>query len=98
MIFGGRDLFESWRLLLTTVCSIYALVITGKSLWEWVVYLSAPDKATTLMRSYVISSLLRIRVRSFAGELIQIAFWSAALLLILVLHQKISGMVSASAR
>ena len=90
-MFGGRDVFESWRLLLTTVCSIYALVITGKSLWEWVVYLSAPDKTTTLMRSYVIASLLRIRLHRFAAELLQIAFWTAALLLILALHHKMSG-------
>ncbi|HUN81437.1 MAG TPA: hypothetical protein VMV81_08005 [Phycisphaerae bacterium] len=87
---GGRDLFESWRLLLTVVCSIYALVVTGKSLWDWVVYFSAPDKTTTLMRSYVIATLLRIRVRRFAGELSLIAFWSSALLLILLLHRKMA--------
>ena len=81
------DLFELWRLALGLVCTIYALVVTGQNLWEWIVYLSGRDRATVLVRQYVLVQLLRLRVRRFAGELAQIVFWLVALAVILRWHQ-----------
>lgn len=81
-----RDLFELWRLLLGTICTIYATVITVRSLWGWVVYLSVPGRSTTVMRNYVIVQLLRLRPGRFADELLYIAGLSILLLLLLRFH------------
>lgn len=87
MNLAHRDVFELYRLLLTTLCTIYALVVTARSLWGWIAYLSAADKMTTVMRRYAVASLLRIRLHRFAWELTQIAFWLAALAVLLDLHR-----------
>lgn len=87
----GWDLFEQWRLLLTIICSVYAVVVTGRSLWSWVAYLSGQDRKTSLMRSYVVVQLLRLRFRRFAGEFVQIGFWLTVLLLVLQGHRYWAG-------
>ncbi|MBI5763939.1 MAG: hypothetical protein HZA51_10485 [Planctomycetes bacterium] len=87
MTLAGRDLFELYRLVLTTICTIYALVVTSRSLWGWLEYFSAPDKVTGVMRRYAIASLLRMRWRRFSWEFVQIGLWAAALLLVLNLHR-----------
>ena len=90
-IFGGRDPFEVWRFLLGTLCTVYAAVVTGRSLWRWFVYLSAPDRATSFMRQYIVVQLLRLRAQRFAWELGRITFWLAALAVVLDLHRKWVG-------
>lgn len=81
-----RDLFESWRLFLGLLCTIYAVVVTVRSAWGWVLYFSGPDKTTALMRNYVVAQLLALRIGKFRSELLQIAFWLAVLLGLLRLH------------
>jgi len=85
-VFGGRDLFEVWRLLLGTACTIYALVLTVRSLGGWCAYLSGADRGKSMMRNYAMVLLLRLRLRSFAWELARIGFWSLALLAVLYGH------------
>lgn len=86
MIFGDRDLFESWRMLLTIACSVYATVITVRSLWGWVQYFSGKDPITSLMRSYVLNLLVRVRLRRFRQELLGIGVWLVVLILLLYVH------------
>lgn len=81
-----RDLFELWRLLLGTICTIYAIVVSVRSLWSWVVYLSVPGRTTTVMRNYVIVQLLRLKPGRFADELAQIGALLLVLLLLLRFH------------
>jgi hypothetical protein len=81
------DFFDWWRWMLTIVCTIYASVITLRSLWEWIVYFAAPDRTTVMMRKYTIVHLLRLRMRAFSGELLGIAFWTAALIFLIYLHR-----------
>jgi hypothetical protein len=81
--FWGRDVFEEWRLILGTVCTIYAVVVTTRSIYGWIAYFTQPDRTTNLMRQYVIVQLLRLRIRPFAWELVQIAFWSLASIVLL---------------
>jgi hypothetical protein len=86
VILGGRDLFEAWRFLLTTTCTIYALVITARSLWGWYTYLAAPGRVRGVMRTYATVQLLRLRFRTFAWEFAQIGLWLVLLLLVLSWH------------
>lgn len=81
-----RDVFELWRLVLGLICTVYAVVVTGRSLWGWLVYFSRGDRTTVLMRNYVLAQLLSLRVSRFSWELAQIGFWLAALFVLLRLH------------
>ena len=39
---GWRDPFETWRLVLGTVCAIYAAIVTVRSLWRVVASMMKP--------------------------------------------------------
>lgn len=80
------DLFEFWRFILTVACFVYAAVVTIQSLWSWMLFLSGPERTTTLMRRYVIIQLLRLRLRPFGGELIQTAIWTVVLVWLVRAH------------
>lgn len=86
MSFAHRDLFETWRLILGTACSVYAIVVTARSLWMWVLYLSGSERVMSLARRYLLVQLLRLRLRPFAGELVQIGLWLAVLIVLLNWH------------
>jgi hypothetical protein len=50
------------------------------------VYLSGSGRTVSLIRSYVIVQLLRLRLRRFTWEFLQIGFWLAILLVLLSWH------------
>lgn len=77
---GDRDLFELYRFALTTLCGIYAIVITVRSLWGWIAFFSGSDRSTSLMRSYLAVHLLRVRGGRFSRELIWIGCYLAILI------------------
>ncbi len=85
-LLGGRDLFELWRLLLCTVCMIYAGVVTLRSLLRWDNYLSGPDRKVSLLRNYVVVQVLRLRFRRFAWEFVQTGLWLLVLVVLLYEH------------
>jgi hypothetical protein len=64
------DFFDFFRYLLATIATVYATVITLQSLWGWVVYLSGSDKYIALVRRYVIVQGLRLRFRTFWGDVL----------------------------
>jgi hypothetical protein len=80
------DLFESWRYILALTCTVYATIITLRWMWGWYEYLWQPDRSRALMRRYAVVQLLRIRVRRFMGEGLQIAGWSVLLVWLLSRH------------
>ena len=64
------DFFHFFRYLLGTIATIYASVLTLQSLWGWIVWLSGNDKYISLVRRYVIVHGLRLRFKSFWGDVI----------------------------
>ena len=64
------DLFNFFRIWLGWIVTIYATIITLQSLWGWYVWLAGSDKYMTLLRRYVILQGLRLRFRSFWGDVI----------------------------
>ncbi len=86
MIVGDRDLFEMWRWLLCVVCAVYAVVVTGRSLWGWYEYLSKQNRTRVIVRKYVLVQLLRLRLRPLARELSLIGFWLILLAFVLSGH------------
>src|SRR2546421_8019319 len=64
------DFFNFWRYFLGTVATIYATVVTLQSLWGWYVWFNGPDKFITLARRYVIVHGLRLRFKTFWGDVL----------------------------
>ncbi|MBP7935719.1 MAG: hypothetical protein KA354_13815 [Phycisphaerae bacterium] len=79
------DLFVWFRWLLATVCTVYAVVVTGRSLWGWLAYFGS-SRQTAILGRYTLVLLLRMRSARFAGELLQIAVLSAMLLALVCMH------------
>ena len=62
------DLFDFFRLVLSWIVTIYASIITIQSLWGWYNWLAGQDKYIGLLRRYLIIHGLRLRVKTFWGD------------------------------
>ncbi|MCC7349703.1 MAG: hypothetical protein IT446_03965 [Phycisphaerales bacterium] len=80
------DFFEFFRYFLGTVVTIYATVVTLQSLWGWYVWLAGGDKYITLVRRYVIVQGLRLRFKTFWGDVIISLLLCIAFLIMWRLH------------
>ncbi|UCG17484.1 MAG: hypothetical protein JSV19_05525 [Phycisphaerales bacterium] len=69
----GADLFDVYRKTLAIVFGSYAIVKTGHLLWNWQVSSRRAGRHEVVFRRYLVTSLLRIRLRRFWFELLQIA-------------------------
>ena len=56
--------------LLAIFATVYATVITVQSLWGWYVWLAGNDKYMTMLRQYVIVHGLRLRFKTFWGDVL----------------------------
>ena len=74
------DFFDFFRYALGTVATIYATVVTLQSLWGWYVWLAASDRYMTVVRRYVVVHGLRLRFRTFWGDVIICLLLCAAFL------------------
>ena len=83
------DFFNFWRYLLGTIATIYATVVTLQSLWGWYVWLTGSDKYMTLVRQYVIVQGLRLRFKTFWGDVIICVLLCIAFLIICHAHSLI---------
>ena len=79
------DLFVTFRWLLATVCTVYAAVCICRSLWGWLMYFGS-SRQTLVLGRYTAVLLLRLKIRRFAGELLQIAVLLILLGLVVYLH------------
>lgn len=80
------DFFEFFRYFLGTVVTIYATVVTLQSLWGWYVWLAGGDKYISLVRRYVIVQGLRLRFKTFWGDVIISILLCVAFLIMWWLH------------
>jgi hypothetical protein len=64
------DLFDFFRRWLAIVVTIYATIITLQSLWGWYLWLAGSDKYVSLLRRYLIVHGLRLRFKTFWGDVI----------------------------
>ena len=80
------DFFNFWRYLIGTVVTIYATVITLQSLWGWYAWLAGNDKYISLARRYLIVHGLRLRFKTFWGDVIICGLLCIAFLIMWRLH------------
>ena len=64
------DLFTLYRWLLAWVVTVYCTVLTAQSMWTWYVWLNSSDRYIAIVRRYVIVAALRLKFRTFWGELL----------------------------
>ena len=64
------DFFQFFRFALATVVSVYFTIVTLQSLWGWYVWLAGGGRYSSLLRRYLIVHVLRLRFRTFWGEVI----------------------------
>ena len=64
------DFFNFWRYLLGWIVTIYASVITVQSLYGWYVWLGGGERYISIVRQYVIVHGLRLRFKTFWGDVL----------------------------
>src|SRR5258708_10191682 len=64
------DFFDFFRWVLGTIVTIYATIITLQSLWGWYMWLSGSDKYVSMLRRYLIVHGLRLRFKTFWGDVL----------------------------
>jgi hypothetical protein len=84
------DFFNFFRYMLAVIVTVYATVVTLQSLYGWYVYLSAPDKYMSLIRRYVIVQGLRLRFRTFWGDVLVCLLLTMVCLLLWRAHVVVS--------
>jgi len=80
------DPFQFFRLTVAWIATIYATVVTLQSAWGWVAYLSGGDKYMTIVRRYLIIHALRLRFKTFWGDVIICILLCVVFLLLWRLH------------
>jgi hypothetical protein len=80
------DPFQFFRLTVGWIATIYASVVTLQSLYGWLLYLSGGDKYMTIVRRYVIIHALRLRFKTFWGDVIICILLCVAFFLLYGLH------------
>jgi hypothetical protein len=93
MMWWDLDLFACYRWLLAIVCTVYTVVRLVQTAHGWIVYFWSPYPRIGVLRRYALLQVLRIRVRRFTLDLLQIAGLTAALFALLWLHHRL-GYVS----
>ena len=82
----GFDLFFLWRWILAVSGGVYTLLRMIQSMSRWLDWLEARDRLSRIRRRYVTLHLLRVRVRDFWWELLQIVGLVVLLVLIVRVH------------
>ena len=82
----GRELFDLYRHMLVIVGLSYTVVRTMHAIWNWQSASAAAPRMEALARRYLVMHLLRIRVRRFVFELVQIAGLIVVLVYVIQLH------------
>ena len=82
----GFDVFFLWRWILAVSGGVYTLLRTIQSINRCLDWLEAKDRLSRIRRRYVTLHLLRLRVRDFWWELLQIVLLVVSLVLIIYGH------------
>ncbi len=92
------DFFNFFRWTLATVVTIYATIITAQSLWGWYLTLAGPDKYIALARRYILVQGLRLRVKTFWGDVLICLLLCAAFGLLWRAHAILDGIAQLNGR
>ena len=80
------DFFNFWRWLLFIVGTVYFCVITAQSLYGWYVWLGGGERYVSMVRQYVIVHGLRLRFKTFWGDVLICVLLTVAFLILWRAH------------
>jgi hypothetical protein len=80
------DLFNFFRLWLGWIVTIYASILTAQSLYNWYIWLAGQDKYIGMLRRYLIVHSLRLRFKTFWGDVIITVLLTVVFLIMWKLH------------
>ena len=83
------DFFDLFRWVLAVIATVYATVVTLQSTWTWYVWLCGNDKYISLARRYLIVHGLRLRVRTFGGDVLVCGLLCLAFLILWRAHVRV---------
>jgi hypothetical protein len=84
------DFFNFFRWMLALVATVYATVVTLQSLWGWYVVLKGKEKHIAVLRRYLIVHLLKLRFRTFWGDVVVCILLCIAFVIMWHAHQIIN--------
>ena len=85
-LLADLELFGTFRWLLATICTLYAVIVT----WNWLggqLQWFRSSRELQRVGSYTVVLLLRTRIRRFGFELLQIAALTVLFAYIIYLHR-----------
>lgn len=85
------DLWDFFRYLLFIVVTVYATVITLQWAWGWYVILTGTEKYVSILRSYILVQGLRLRFKTFWGDVLICLLLCLAFCLMWWLHARIEA-------
>ncbi len=80
------DLFNFFRWGLSIVVSVYCSVIMLQQGYQWYVWLATNDRYIGMVRRYIIVHGLRLRFRTFWGDVLICLLLSIVFILLAVAH------------
>jgi hypothetical protein len=83
------DFFNFFRYVLALIVTVYATVVTLQSLWGWYVWLAGQDKYIGVLRRYLIVHGLRLRFKTFWGDVLVCLLLCVAFLIMWHAHHVI---------
>src|ERR1700733_9656735 len=85
-------LFDLFRWPLCTVVTLYASIVTLQSIYGRYIYLSGGDKYVSMIRRYLLVHGLRLRIKSFWGDVLVCALLTVTFFMIWHAHNLIYQM------
>jgi hypothetical protein len=85
-LIADLDLFDTFRWLLAIICTVYAVIVMWHWFWGYAQWFSSSNQMQRVGR-YAMLLVLRIRIRRFVIETLQILALAAAFFVIVHLHR-----------
>ena len=86
------DFFDFFRWALSIVAGVYATIVTLQSLYGWYIFLNGTDKYVSILRRYVIVQGLRLRIKSFWGDVVICLLLCIVFIIIAYAHHIVTQM------
>jgi hypothetical protein len=82
----GNDLFGLYRQLLVIVVGTYTVVRMVNFVWHWQLATRSAGRAEAIARRYLVVQVLRLRIRRFVLDLLEVGVLLVVLGYLLWLH------------
>ncbi|MHC4064937.1 MAG: hypothetical protein ACYSUQ_04805 [Planctomycetota bacterium] len=82
----GSDIFDLYRQLLAIILATYMVVRLANFIWRWQLASGSARRWESMARRYLVVQFLRIRVRRFVVDLLQLSVLAVVFAYLVWLH------------